>query len=97
DLQVLDIRGLSPLDMATISDADTATGRAVVVHESSVFAGFGAEISAGLMEQTFLSLEAPVQRVGGYHMPYPPYQREQEYLPTVDRVVDRVEETCTFN
>ena len=96
DLQVLDIRGLSPLDMATISDAVTATGRAVVVHESSVFAGFGAEISAGLMEQTFLSLEAPVQRVGGYHMPYPPSQLEQDYLPTVDRVLDAVDETFTY-
>ena len=70
DLQVLDIRGLSPLDMATITSAIKATGRAIIVHEASTFVGFGAEISAGLMEQAFLSLEAPVQRVGGYHMPY---------------------------
>ena len=96
DLQVLDIRGLSPLDMATITDAVKTTGRAIIVHEASTFAGFGAEISAGLMEQAFLSLEAPVQRVGGYHMPYPPSRLEQDYLPSVDRVLDAVDETFTY-
>jgi len=96
DLQVLDIRGLSPLDMATIADAVKTTGRAIIVHEASTFAGFGAEISAGLMEQAFLSLEAPVQRVGGYHMPYPPSRLEQDYLPSVDRVLDAVDETFTY-
>ena len=96
DLQVLDIRGLSPLDMATIADAVQTTGRAVIIHESSTFAGFGAEISAGLMEQAFLSLEAPVQRVGGYHMPYPPSRLEQDYLPSVDRILDAVDETFTY-
>ena len=96
DLQVLDIRGLSPLDMATIADAVKTTGRAIIVHQASTFAGFGAEISAGLMEQAFLSLEAPVQRVGGYHMPYPPSRLEQDYLPSVDRVLDAVDETFTY-
>lgn len=96
DLQVLDIRGLSPLDMNMIVDAVKTTGRAVIIHESSTFAGFGAEISAGLMEQVFLSLEAPVQRVGGYHMPYPPSRLEQDYLPSVDRILDAVDETFTY-
>ncbi len=96
DLQVLDIRGLSPLAMSTITDAVKATGRAIIVHEASTFAGFGAEISAGLMEQAFLSLEAPVQRVGGYHMPYPPSRLEHDYLPSIDRVLDAVDETFTY-
>lgn len=96
DLQVLDIRGLSPLDMGAIADAVKTTGRAIIIHEASTFAGFGAEISAGLMEQAFLSLEAPVQRVGGYHMPYPPSRLEHDYLPSVDRVLDAVDETFTY-
>lgn len=96
DLQVLDIRGLSPLDMNAITQAIKTTGRAVIVHEASTFLGFGAEISATLMEKAFLSLEAPVQRVGGYHMPYPPSRLEQDYLPSVDRVLDAVDETFTY-
>jgi len=96
DLQVLDIRGLSPLDMTAIADAVKSTGRAVIVHEASTFAGFGAEVSAGLMEHAFLSLEAPVQRVGGYHMPYPPSRLEEDYLPSVDRILDAVDETFTY-
>ena len=96
DLQVLDIRGLSPLDMTTIAQAVKTTGRAIIIHEASTFAGFGAEISAGLMERAFLSLEAPVQRVGGYHMPYPPSRLEHDYLPSVDRVLDAVDETFTY-
>lgn len=96
DLQVLDIRGLSPLDMNAITEAIKTTGRAIIVHEASTFLGFGAEISATLMEKAFLSLEAPVQRVGGYHMPYPPSRLEQDYLPSVDRVLDAVDETFTY-
>src|SRR5690625_4496442 len=96
DLQVLDIRGLSPLDMNAITEAIKTTGRAIIVHEASTFLGFGAEISATLMEKAFLSLEAPVQRVGGYHMPYPPSRLEQDYLPSVDRVPDAVDETFTY-
>lgn len=96
DLQVLDIRGLSPLDMNAITEAIKTTGRTVIVHEASTFLGFGAEISASLMEKAFLSLEAPVQRVGGYHMPYPPSRLEQDYLPSVDRVLDAVDETFTY-
>ncbi|HJF15962.1 MAG TPA: alpha-ketoacid dehydrogenase subunit beta [Enteractinococcus helveticum] len=96
DLQVLDIRGISPLDIDTITTAVQSTGRAVVIQEASTFAGFGAEISAGLMEQAFLSLEAPVKRVGGYHMPYPPSRLEQDYLPSVDRVLDAVDDTFTY-
>ena len=48
------------------------TGRAVVVHEAQVTSGFGGEIAARIMEDDFLSLQAPVVRVGGFDIPYPP-------------------------
>jgi len=90
-LEVVDLRSLSPLDEATILDSARKTGRVVVVHEASTFLGMGAEISALVTEQAFYHLEAPVLRVGGYNVPYPPSRIEEEFLPDLDRVLDGVD------
>jgi len=90
-LEVVDLRSLSPLDEATILGSARKTGRVVVVHEASTFLGMGAEISALITEQAFYSLEAPVLRVGGYNVPYPPSRIEEEFLPDLDRVLDAVD------
>ncbi|MFL6154042.1 MAG: alpha-ketoacid dehydrogenase subunit beta [Ornithinibacter sp.] len=90
-LEVVDLRSLSPLDEATILDSARKTGRVVVVHEASTFLGMGSEISALITEQAFYSLEAPVLRVGGYNVPYPPSRIEEEFLPDLDRVLDAVD------
>jgi pyruvate dehydrogenase E1 component beta subunit len=84
---VLDLRTLVPLDVDGLVKAVTSTGRAVVVHESPLTGGFGAEISATLHEEAFLSLDAPVLRVAGRDVPYPPGALEDHFLPTVPRVV----------
>ena len=91
DLEVIDLRSLVPLDIDTLVAAVERTGRAIVVHEASVFAGLGAEIAAELLEHAFWSLEAPVLRVGGFDIPYPASQLEHYHLPDVDRVLDAVE------
>jgi len=96
DLQVIDVRTLVPLDIETVVRAVEQTGRAIVVHEASVFAGMGAEIAAELTEQAFYSLEAPVLRVGGFDIPYPPSRLEQYHLPDVDRILDAVERSLAF-
>jgi 2-oxoisovalerate dehydrogenase E1 component beta subunit len=90
-IEVIDLRSLAPLDLATLAASVTRTGRAVVVHEAPTFAGLGAEIAASLTERCFDSLEAPVWRVGGYNIPYPPARAEDEYLPDLDRVLDAID------
>ncbi|MBL7502148.1 alpha-ketoacid dehydrogenase subunit beta [Frankia sp. CNm7] len=90
-VEVVDLRSLAPLDWPTMTASLRRTGRAVVVHEAPVVAGLGAEIAARLTEECFYHLEAPVGRVGGYHVPYPPARLEKEYLPDLDRVLDAVD------
>lgn len=86
-LEVLDLRSLVPLDVDTLLASVRRTGRAVVVHEAPMTAGFGAEISARLMEGAFDALRAPVRRVTGWDVPYPAAAVEREYIPSLDRVL----------
>lgn len=90
DVEVVDLRSLSPFDDQTLVESVRRTGRAVVVHEAAGFAGYGAEVAARLTEQCFFSLEAPVLRVTGFDIPYPPPHLEQFHLPSVDRILDAV-------
>ncbi|HSJ45055.1 MAG TPA: alpha-ketoacid dehydrogenase subunit beta [Euzebyales bacterium] len=96
ELEVIDLRSLTPIDIDTLVAALERTGRAIVVHEASVFAGLGAEIAAELLEQAFWSLEAPVLRVGGFDIPYPASQLEHYHLPDVDRILDAVERSLDY-
>ncbi len=91
DLEVIDLRSLAPLDLDTITASVTRTRRAVIVHEAPVFAGLGAEVAAAVTEACFYDLEAPIVRVGGLNMPYPPAKLEAQYLPDLDRVLDGVD------
>jgi 2-oxoisovalerate dehydrogenase E1 component beta subunit len=95
-LEVIDLRTLSPLDMAPVYDSVRRTGRLVVVHEAPGNLGLGAEIAARVTEQCFYSLEAPVLRVAGFDTPYPAARLEEEYLPDLDRVLDAVDRTFGF-
>jgi 2-oxoisovalerate dehydrogenase E1 component beta subunit len=95
-LEVIDLRSLSPLDLATIVASVSKTGRCVVVHEAPVTAGLGAEIAAAITERCFYQLEAPVLRVGGFSTPYPPSRLEDHYLPDLDRVLDAVDRTFAY-
>jgi pyruvate dehydrogenase E1 component beta subunit len=95
-IEVVDLRALSPLDTATIAESVRRTGRCIVVHEAPVLYGVGAEVAARVTEECFYSLEAPVLRVGGFHMPYPVAKLEHEYLPSLDRVLDAVDRTMGF-
>ena len=95
-LEVIDLRTLSPLDMGPVLDSVRRTGRAVVVHEAHVNLGMGAELAARVTEQCFYSLQAPVLRVGGFDTPYPPARVEEEWLPDLDRVLDAVDRTLAY-
>jgi 2-oxoisovalerate dehydrogenase E1 component beta subunit len=95
-VEVIDLRSLSPLDMTTITESVSRTGRCVVAHEAPVYAGLGAEIAARVTEQCFYHLEAPVLRVGGFAIPYPAAKAEDHYLPDLDRILDAVDRTFAF-
>ncbi len=90
-LQVVDVRSIVPFDDGTICDAVLATGRAVVVAEASGFASVASEIVARVTERCFPALHAPIRRVTGLDIPYPPPKYESFHLPTVDRILDAVD------
>jgi pyruvate dehydrogenase E1 component beta subunit len=95
-LEVIDLRSLSPLDMAPVYESVRKTGRLVVVHEAPSNIGLGAEIAARVTEKCFYSLEAPVLRVTGFDTPYPASRVEEEFLPDLDRVLDAVDRSFGF-
>lgn len=95
-LEVIDLRSVSPIDFATLEKSVKKTGRMVVVHEAPTFFGPGSEIAASLTESCFYHLEAPVVRVGGYNTPYPASRVEEEYLPSLDRVLDGVDRALAY-
>jgi 2-oxoisovalerate dehydrogenase E1 component beta subunit len=93
ELEVIDLRTLSPLDLGVVYESVRRTGRAVVVHEAPSNVGLGAELAARITEECFYSLESPVLRVTGFDTPYPAARVEEEYLPDLDRVLDAVDRT----
>jgi 2-oxoisovalerate dehydrogenase E1 component beta subunit len=85
DAEIIDLRSLWPLDLATIVASVSKTGRCVVVHEATRTGGFGAELVALVQEHCFYHLEAPIERVTGWDTPYP-HALEWAYFPGPGRV-----------
>ena len=92
DLEVVDLRSLVPFDDETVCAAVRRTGRAVVVAEASGFASVSSEIVARVTEKCFHSLAAPVRRVTAFDIPFPPPLYESYQLPSVDRILDAVDD-----
>ncbi len=91
ELEVIDLRTLSPLDLGPVFDSVRHTGRLVCVSEAPGECSVTAEVAARVQQECFYSLEAPVLRVTGFDTPYPPSKCEEEYLPDLDRVLDAVD------
>jgi pyruvate dehydrogenase E1 component beta subunit len=91
-LSVVDLRSIVPFDDETVCAAVRRTGRAVVVAEASGFASVSSEIVARVTERCFHSLAAPIRRVTGFDIPYPPPKLEKYQLPGVDRILDAVDD-----
>ena len=96
DVEVVDLRTLSPMDTETILESFKKTGRAVVVHEAPRTGGLAGEITATIQEEALLYQEAPVGRVTGFDVPYPLYALEDYYMPEDARIVDAIRETYEF-
>jgi 2-oxoisovalerate dehydrogenase E1 component beta subunit len=91
DLGVIDLRSIVPFDDETVCAEVRQTGRAVVVAEAPGFASVASEIAARVGERCFHHLAAPVRRVTGFDVPYPPPKLEHHFLPGVDRILDTVD------
>src|ERR1035438_1496334 len=95
-IEVIDTRSIAPLDIGLMAKSLEKTGRVVVVQESPHTASIGSEIVAELTQRCFYSLKAPGIRVSGYHVPYPPTRIEEDYRPSVDRILDAVDRVMGF-
>jgi pyruvate dehydrogenase E1 component beta subunit len=96
DVEVVDLRTLSPMDWDTVVESFKKTGRAAVVHEAPKTGGLGAEIAATIQEEALLYQEAPVKRITGFDVPYPLYALEDYYMPEAARVEDGIREAVEF-
>lgn len=94
--EVVDIRSLRPLDEDAILASVEKTGRVAIVHEAPRTAGFGAELAALIAEKALLHLQAPIVRVTGFDVPYPYWQLEDLYVPSVERVAEAVRGLLEF-
>ncbi len=82
EADVIDLRTLQPLDTETIYNSVKKTGKAIILHEDSLFGGIASDISALIMEHCFEFLDAPVKRVASLETPIPfASQLEAQYLP----------------
>jgi 2-oxoisovalerate dehydrogenase E1 component beta subunit len=86
--EVIDLTTISPIDSETILASVAKTGRLVIVHEAARNCGVGAEIAAIVAEHGLYDLVAPIQRVTGFDTIMPLYRLENEYIPSIARIVD---------
>ena len=91
-IEVIDLATVSPIDAETILDSVAKTGRLVIVHEAARNCGVGAEIAAIVAARGLYDLLAPIQRVTGHDAVVPLYRLENEYIPSVARIVDAIKE-----
>ncbi|QIM17286.1 alpha-ketoacid dehydrogenase subunit beta [Leucobacter insecticola] len=95
-IEVVDLRSLSPIDYEPLLASVRKTGRLVVAQEAQGGVSLGSEIAAYVAEHAFYSLQAPVLRVAGYDVPFPPARVEGLYLPDADRVLEAVDRTMHY-
>ncbi len=87
--EIIDVRSLSPLDVTTLANSVNKTGRCLIAHEATRFAGYGAELAARIQKECFYNLEAPISRVAGWDTPYP-HAFEWQYFPGKKRVANGI-------
>lgn len=96
DADLIDLRSLQPLDIDSICESVTKTGKVIVLTEDSLTGSFASEIAAIISENCFESLDAPVMRVGSLETPIPfAQQLEKEYLPK-DRFRKKLQELIEY-
>jgi len=91
--EVIDLTTISPIDYETILESVQKTGRLVIVHEAARTCGVGAEIAAIVAEKGIYDLVGPIRRVTGYDVVMPLFRREMDYMPSVRKIVDSINES----
>jgi pyruvate dehydrogenase E1 component beta subunit len=95
-LEVIDLRSIAPIDYAPILESVRKTGRLIVAQEAPGNVSVGSEIAATVAERAFYSLEAPVLRVSGFDVPFPPAKLEGVFLPDADRILEAVDRALAY-
>lgn len=95
-LEVIDLRSLSPIDYGPVVASVQKTGRLIVAQEAPGNVSVGSEVAATVAEKAFYSLEAPVMRVAGFDVPFPPAKLEELYLPDADRILEAVDRALAY-
>jgi 2-oxoisovalerate dehydrogenase E1 component beta subunit len=95
NIELVDLRAIYPWDRETVLKSVNKTGRAVVVHESMLNAGVGAEVAASIQEGAFLRLEAPVARVTGWSV-HSGLIFEKFNVPDIVRIYDAIKRTLDY-
>ncbi|WP_231189486.1 alpha-ketoacid dehydrogenase subunit beta [Haladaptatus sp. DYF46] len=96
EVEVIDLRTLSPLDEETIVESFRKTGRAAIVHEAPKTGGIGAEVIATIQEEVLMYQKAPIQRITGFDAPFPLHALEDYYLPNATRIKESIKKTINF-
>ena len=98
DVEVVDLRTLTPLDTETVLDSVKRTGKLAVVHEDNITGGVGAEIAAVVADQAFEYLDGPIARICGPDVPTMPFAQtlEDAYMPTADKIADGLRKLAAY-
>ena len=97
EVEVIDLRTISPWDHDLVGESVRRTGRALVVHEDVRSGGWGAEVAAWIADELFCDLDAPVRRVAAQdcHVAYEP-TLERAILPQVEDIEAAARELVAF-
>jgi pyruvate dehydrogenase E1 component subunit beta len=95
-IELIDLLTMAPMDGETLARSVRKTGRAVVVQEAMKSFGPSSEIVAQINDRALLYLEAPVARVTGFDVVTPQFARENQYLPSPERVQAAIDQTLDF-
>jgi pyruvate dehydrogenase E1 component beta subunit len=96
DVEVIDLRTISPMDRETVVASVQKTGRCAVVHEAPYSGGWAGEIVGTLNDEALMYLEAPVERVTGYDIPVPLLSMEDYYIPHPPRIAAAIEDVLAY-
>jgi 2-oxoisovalerate dehydrogenase E1 component len=96
DVEVIDLRTLSPWDRGTVVASVHKTRRCLIVHEDNLTGGFGAEIAAALAKDAFFDLDAPIERLTMPDIPSPhSLVLLEAALPSVERITATIQQIAS--
>ena len=97
EIEVVDLRSLTPLDRETIMESVKHTNKVLIVHEDTLTGGIGAELAAILAEELFEYLDGPITRVAAPDAPFPyAPPREAAYLPNEEKILTAARQLAAY-